>query len=77
MLSQKSQHLLSLASHERQAFVTTHKLMPLEKKTVITCMSTLRKSRQEENALTCLVIGTESKEILVLHPETFTPIDEV
>ena len=76
-LSLKSQHFLSLAPHERLSFVNAHKAMPLQKKNLITCMSTLKKSRQDENALTCLVIGTENKEILVLHPETFTPIDEV
>jgi len=76
-LSLKSQHFISLGCHERMAFINSNKTMTLQRKNVITCMSTLKKARQEEMSLTCLVLGTENKELLVLHPETFTPIDEV
>jgi Bardet-Biedl syndrome 1 protein len=76
-LTLKTQHLLSLHEHERAAFVESQKGVPLIRKTVITCTSTLKKSHSDDDALACLVIGTENCDIFVLHPETFTPIDEV
>ncbi|CAG7730542.1 unnamed protein product [Allacma fusca] len=76
-LSLKSQNFLSIPANERQSFIDSHKLTPLQRKNVVTCISTLKKSYHDEDALACLVIGTENCEILVLHPETFTPIDEV
>lgn len=76
-LTLKTQHLLALPHHERTAFVEAQKGSPLLRKTVITCMSTLKKSHNDDDALACLVIGTENCEIFILHPETFTPIDEV
>jgi len=76
-LSLKSQNFLSIPEHERESFLDTYKTTPLQRKNVVTCLSTLKKSYNEDDALSCLVIGTENSEILVLHPETFTPIDEV
>ena len=76
-LSLKTQNFLSLPKHERQSFIESHKLTPLQRKNIVTCISTLKKSSSDEDALACLVIGTENCEILVLHPETFTPIEEV
>lgn len=40
--------------------------------TVITTMSTLKKDLADEDAVSCLVLGTENKELLVLDPEAFT-----
>lgn len=76
-LTLKSQHLLTLPQHERHSFLEVHKGTPLVRKNIVTCLSTLRKSHNDDDALACLVIGTENCEIFVLHPETFTPIDEV
>ena len=45
--------------------------------TVITCMATMKKSVPDEDGITCLVIGTESKEIFVLDPEAFTVLAKV
>lgn len=46
--------------------------MLLKKQTVITCISTLKKSHSEENAVSCLVIGTEASHVYVLDPQAFT-----
>ncbi|XP_060014510.1 Bardet-Biedl syndrome 1 protein isoform X7 [Lagenorhynchus albirostris] len=43
-----------------------------EYKTVITTMTTLKKNLADEDAVSCLVLGTENKELLVLDPEAFT-----
>lgn len=45
--------------------------------TVITCLSTMKKSMAEEDAISCLVLGTESKSIYVLDPEAFTVLTTV
>ena len=42
---------------------------------MITCISTLKKSHDEEKALSCLVLGTESSMIFILDPEAFTILD--
>ncbi|XP_067400512.1 Bardet-Biedl syndrome 1 protein-like [Emydura macquarii macquarii] len=39
---------------------------------VITCMSTLKKNMADEDAVSCLVIGTENADVLILEPEAFT-----
>ncbi|KAL3873186.1 hypothetical protein ACJMK2_036333 [Sinanodonta woodiana] len=54
------------------AFAELYKHTPLKKQTVITCLGTMKKSMAEEDAISCLVIGTESKYIYVLDPEAFT-----
>lgn len=40
-------------------------------------MTTLKKALAEETAVSCLVVGTESSEILVLDPEAFTILEKV
>nr|KAG5712923.1 hypothetical protein BaRGS_007520 [Batillaria attramentaria] len=40
--------------------------------TVITCLATLKKSLADDDAISCLVLGTENKAIYVLDPEAFT-----
>lgn len=40
--------------------------------TVITCLETLKKSMSEADAISCLILGTESKQIHVLDPQAFT-----
>ena len=57
---------------QRKHFISLYKDTPLKRQTVITCLDTLKKSHNEDDAISCLVIGTESKEILVLDPEAFT-----
>ena len=45
--------------------------------TVITCLSTLKKSMSDEDAISCLVLGTEDKSVYVLDPEAFTVLATV
>ncbi len=40
-------------------------------------MATLKKSMAVEDGISCLVIGTESKELYVLDPEAFTVLAKV
>jgi Bardet-Biedl syndrome 1 protein len=48
--------------------VQTYKNMPLVQQTVITCMTTLKKSREDFSAVSCLVVGTETGSVIVLDP---------
>ena len=45
--------------------------------TVITSLSTLKKSMSDEDAISCLVLGTEDKSVYVLDPEAFTVLATV
>lgn len=45
--------------------------------TVVTCFSTLKKSHSEDDAISCLVLGTESANIFILDPEAFTILNSV
>lgn len=66
-----------LVSQCLSSFVLVLKDAPYLFQTVITCMSTLKKNMADEDAISCLVIGTESNEILVLDPEAFTILARV
>ncbi|XP_040140000.1 BBSome complex member BBS1 isoform X3 [Ictidomys tridecemlineatus] len=71
-LSVQSLRFLHLELSEMEAFVNQHKSKTIKRQTVITTMITLKKNLADEDAVSCLVLGTENKEILVLDPEAFT-----
>ncbi|XP_039100860.1 Bardet-Biedl syndrome 1 protein isoform X2 [Hyaena hyaena] len=71
-LSVQSLRFLQLELSEMEAFVSQHKSKSIKRQTVITTMTTLKKNLADEDAVSCLVVGTESKELLVLDPEAFT-----
>ncbi|KAF7649826.1 hypothetical protein LDENG_00135430 [Lucifuga dentata] len=70
-LSVRSLSFLALEPHNMQDFVDLHKQQPIKRQTVITCISTLKKSTADEDGVSCLVIGTESCHVFVLDPEAF------
>ncbi|KAF4520686.1 hypothetical protein B566_EDAN006362 [Ephemera danica] len=45
--------------------------------TVMTCMTTLKKSLPDEDAVSCLVLGTESGHVYILDSEAFTILDTI
>jgi Bardet-Biedl syndrome 1 protein len=49
----------------------------MDLQTVITCLATLKKSMAEDDAISCLILGTESSHIYVLDPEAFTVLATV
>ncbi|XP_014648530.1 PREDICTED: Bardet-Biedl syndrome 1 protein isoform X2 [Ceratotherium simum simum] len=71
-LSVQSLRFLQLELSEMEAFVNQHKSKSIKRQTVITTMTTLKKNLADEDAMSCLVLGTENKELLVLDPEAFT-----
>ncbi|XP_048475599.1 Bardet-Biedl syndrome 1 protein [Rhincodon typus] len=71
-LSARSLRYLMLEPHEMEAFVNVHKMQTIKRQTVITCMATLNKNMADDDAVGCLVIGTENMEVCILDPEAFT-----
>uniref|UniRef100_G3W555 Bardet-Biedl syndrome 1 n=1 Tax=Sarcophilus harrisii TaxID=9305 RepID=G3W555_SARHA len=71
-LSVQSLRFLHLELGEMEAFVAQHKNQPIKRQTVITAMTILKKNLADEDAVSCLVLGTENRELLVLDPEAFT-----
>eukprot|EP00937_MAST-01D_sp_MAST-1D-sp2_P000085 g85.t1 len=70
-LSSRSCDLLALEdapAAQREAFVAKVKHAPLAQQTVATCMATLRKNSEHPDAVSSLVVGTESRAVLVLNP---------
>ncbi|XP_064623947.1 Bardet-Biedl syndrome 1 protein homolog isoform X2 [Lineus longissimus] len=71
-LTTRSLRFLNLEVQDLEPFANVHKYAALKRQTVITCLGTLKKSMTEEDAISCLVLGTESRSIYVLDPEAFT-----
>uniref|UniRef100_A0AAR2J2B2 BBSome complex member BBS1 n=1 Tax=Pygocentrus nattereri TaxID=42514 RepID=A0AAR2J2B2_PYGNA len=63
---------LMLEPQDMEAYVNLHKQQPIRRQTVITCIGTLKKNMADDDAVSCLVIGTESQEVYILDPEAFT-----
>ncbi|XP_032497960.1 Bardet-Biedl syndrome 1 protein isoform X5 [Phocoena sinus] len=76
-LSVQSLRFLQLELSEMEAFVNQHKSKSIRRQTVITTMTTLKKNLADEDAVSCLVLGTENKELLVLDPEAFTVLAKI
>lgn len=45
--------------------------------TVVTALSAMKKSMAEEDAVSCLVLGTENQNVYVLEPDAFTILSAV
>ena len=73
----RSLHYLQLAQQDLEPFASVHKHAALKRQTIITCLSTLKKTMAEEDAISCLVLGTENRSIFVLDPEAFTVLSVV
>ena len=68
-LTSRSLDFLSIEDPTQKAeFITSVKTSPLVQQTVITCMTVVKKSKEEDTAVGSLVIGTESSNIMLLEP---------
>ncbi|XP_067939415.1 Bardet-Biedl syndrome 1 protein-like [Watersipora subatra] len=76
-LTSRSLKFLTLDPRELESFAQVHKYGSLKRLTVITCIDTLQKSMTDEDAIRCLVIGTENRHIIILDPEAFTVLAEL
>eukprot|EP00947_MAST-08B_sp_MAST-8B-sp1_P003262 g3262.t1 len=68
-LTTRSRDFLSQESPaEQAAFAEAHAKQRLIQQTCVTCMGTLKKNLEDDDAISSLVIGTENKQVLVLDP---------
>ena len=68
-LTSASQDLLAIEDETTaHAFVAEQRDRPLEMKTVCTCMEVLKKELEDDDAVSMLVVGTESGSVLILDP---------
>uniref|UniRef100_A0A7S1PG26 Bardet-Biedl syndrome 1 N-terminal domain-containing protein n=1 Tax=Percolomonas cosmopolitus TaxID=63605 RepID=A0A7S1PG26_9EUKA len=74
MLTKRSLEFLSLDNgtgsleqrEDLQQFVDERRNFPLKQTSVITCMEVLKKDKDEDDSVGCLVLGTEDNQVLVL-----------
>jgi Bardet-Biedl syndrome 1 protein len=64
--------MLSLPLDEARRFVETFKNSDLKKQVTITCLAKMNKSSPDEDAINCLIVGTEQRQIYILDCEAFT-----
>eukprot|EP00817_Percolomonadidae_sp_ATCC50343_P006749 CAMPEP_0117423714 /NCGR_PEP_ID=MMETSP0758-20121206/4274_1 /TAXON_ID=63605 /ORGANISM="Percolomonas cosmopolitus, Strain AE-1 (ATCC 50343)" /LENGTH=603 /DNA_ID=CAMNT_0005207051 /DNA_START=6 /DNA_END=1817 /DNA_ORIENTATION=+ len=57
------------AKAELSKFIEERRAFPLEHSSAITCMTVLKKDKDEPDALGCLVVGTESGRVIILSPQ--------
>ncbi|XP_071962650.1 BBSome complex member BBS1-like [Antedon mediterranea] len=77
-LTVRSLRFLMIPDKEQKMdFANLYKNTPLKRQTVITCLGTLRKTSADDDAISCLVIGTECREIYILDPEAFTVLSKM
>ena len=57
---------------EARRFVEIFKNIELKKQITITCLAKMNKSSPDENAVNCLIVGTEQRTIYILDSEAFT-----
>ena len=49
----------------------------MKRQTVVTCITTLKKSHADDAGVSCLVLGTESSSVYILDPEAFTIMESM
>ncbi|KAL0268054.1 UNVERIFIED_CONTAM: hypothetical protein PYX00_010138 [Menopon gallinae] len=79
-LSWQSQKFLMLSpenAEELESVKNSYSPHPIERQVVITCMTTLFKSMNTKNAISCIVFGTENGDIYIVDSEAFTVLDSV
>jgi Bardet-Biedl syndrome 1 protein len=59
------------------SFASVFKQLPLRKQSVVTCMTVMYKSYNDENSSSCLVIGSENRDVYILDPAAFTFLSRV
>lgn len=76
-LTTKSQKLIMMTNPEAMAnFVNTHKVSPLTRQNVITCLSSLKKNQTDDDAISCIVLGTENRDLIILDTEAFNVLSQ-
>ncbi|EAA04615.4 AGAP007459-PA [Anopheles gambiae str. PEST] len=67
----QTQELLSLSESERGGYIRSNADRKLERLSIITTMTTIKKASNEAKSASCLILATESGELLVLDSQAF------
>lgn len=73
-LSPRTLKFLSLDSNLRLSFAEQYRRLPLVKVNALTAIAIIRRDSWNDPASSCLILGTEAGEILILDPRYFSCI---
>lgn len=76
-LTIKSQKLIHLTDEKRIQFIKDYADIELVRPSVITVMTTIKRTTHDPKSAACLVFATESGDVYVLDAQTFSIIQEV
>lgn len=67
-ISPRTLKFLSLDEHHRVEFAEQYRRLPLTRLNAVTTIGLIRKDTWNDPASSCLIVGTESGELLILDP---------
>lgn len=71
-LSPRSLKFLSMDNNLRLSFAEQYRRIPLVKANALTAIAAIRRDSWNDPASSCLILGTEAGEILILDPRYFS-----
>ncbi|XP_075970044.1 Bardet-Biedl syndrome 1 [Anticarsia gemmatalis] len=74
VLTAQSQHLLTLTPEQQLEYVENNPELPSKRNAEIVCIGTLKLYSVERYSVSCLVVATEDGDVMILDPQTFTPL---
>lgn len=77
IISLQSRNFLSLTTDEQLEYLESAAGMPIKKAPEVACMTTLKMNSIDRSSVSCLIVGTEDGDIIILESQTFTQIAEV
>lgn len=77
VLSNQSKDFLILNNEQQVDYLETRKDLPQKRYADIACMTILKMSSVDKYAMSCLVIGSEDGDIIILDPQTFSQLSSV
>ncbi|EDS36472.1 BBS1 [Culex quinquefasciatus] len=75
-MTELSQELCALPEDSRAAFIKTNADATLERLSVITAMASIKKTSNETKSASCLILATESGELLILDTQAFVVLHQ-
>ncbi|KOB77695.1 Uncharacterized protein OBRU01_03648 [Operophtera brumata] len=76
ILTAQSRQFLTLSADQQLEYLEQMPELPVKAPVEISCITTLRMCSVDRYAVSCLVVGTEDGEVVVLDPQTFTPLSQ-
>lgn len=77
VLSKQSHNFLDLDFEQRIEYLEQLTELPVRKNVEIVCITTMKINSIDKLGVSCLIVGSEEGEIIILDPNTFTPMSVV